>query len=326
MQSASRIMELLYDRGDVFFSLAELARDAGVRRVQLDAAIEQLQAGGHRLEFSPAHGVRLSRPVALDAHLIERQLGTRRIGRHAIVFAEVDSTNDVAFDSSAQTGADGLVVLAEYQRRGRGRAGRRWLSPPGLNIMMSVLLTDRPDAPCHDTLTIAAGLAVAEGVEAACAADGRTIACRLKWPNDVMLDAGKLAGVLVQTRRRQKRRCVVIGIGINVNAAPPPEDVDRPAIALAEHVGRPVERIEVVRCVLRRMDKWVARITAGKLDKLHSQWMSRCGMMNERITALCRRRRYTGRVSDVDPLKGLILFDDHGRSVHLPAEYTTILE
>lgn len=319
MEGANQLLGLLYDRGEAFFGLGELATATGLDRRRLDRAIGVLRRRGQEIEFSPTHGVRLVRPVRLDAHLIERDLGTRRIGRSAICFEEVDSTSDVAFDASAQDGADGLVVLAEYQRRGRGRLGRQWLSQPYANILLSVLLIESV-APAHDALTVAAGLAVAEGIEEACA-----LRCGLRWPNDVLLDGAKVAGVLVEMRTDDKRHIVVIGVGVNANAVPAERQIETPATNLAENLTHPVERTEVVRAVLRRLEVRTRRVRRGEIAELHDTWLSRCGMINERITVLCAGRRHVGRVLDVSPLEGLVLCCDDDRTVHLPAEGSTIL-
>jgi len=326
VNATDKVLALLYDRAEGYFALDELAAGAGVRRQRLEGLLEDLRRAGQRLEASPASGVRLVRPAGLSAHLIERRLGTRRVGVHAICFNEVDSTNDVAFDSARQAGSDGLAVLAESQRRGRGRMGRRWVSPPRANLLMSVLLVDPRAALPQEALTIASGLAVAEGAEAAAGCP-----CRLKWPNDVLLGEAKVAGVLVEVRRVGGGRCVVVGAGVNVNAAPPPDEVGAPAACLTEHVGGPVERIEVARAVLQRLDRWVGRLAgarageAAALVELRTAWLARCDMINRRVVVASAGRHHVGRVMDVSPLEGLILSDDAGRRIHVPAEGATVL-
>ena len=315
-----RVLELLYDRGERFFPLGELARVARVSPGDLAAALGDLSEQGYHLETQPAYGVRLVRPIKLYAALIERDLGTRRVGRSVICFDAVGSTNDVAMDSARQGDTDGLVVLAEYQHHGRGRQGRRWHSPPGANIALSTLLLESDRAPRYDAVTIAAGLAVAEGIAEACG-----LRAGLKWPNDVLLDGQKVAGVLVETRRIPPRWAVVIGVGINVNAAPDGEKVDAPATALADHLGHPVERTDIVRAVLRRFDTRLPAMDDRDLDELHDAWLARCAMINERITARCDGVCYAGRVVDVSPLVGLTLCCDDGCQVQLPAERTTIV-
>jgi BirA family biotin operon repressor/biotin-[acetyl-CoA-carboxylase] ligase len=318
VRAATRVLEILYDARESFVEMAELRKSVAGRPGSVNAAIEELRAAGQSIEVSPGHGVRLIKPARLDSHLIERGLGTSRVGRSVICFPEVDSTNDVAFEAAREKNSDGLVVLAEHQRRGRGRQGRKWVSPPGANIMMSALLIDAR-LP-HEAVTIAAGLAVAEGVEAACGA-----ACSLYWPNDVCIDGRKLSGVLVEVRKRASRRCVIVGIGINVNASPPRQLVDRPATDLASQAGSPVERTEVVRAVLRRLDHWAGAIADGQISQLRDGWVARCGILNHRLSVLCEGRKYEGRVLDVSPLEGLVLRCDHDVTVRLPAQTSSII-
>ena len=320
MKTADRILEILYDRGDTFVSLAELASAAGAGRRRVDAALQELGRRGHELEYAPAQGLRLVRPAGIDARLIERRLEGRRVGRSVLCFPAVGSTNDVAFDSARQGDTDGLVVLADSQHAGRGRQGRRWLSPPRTNLLMSVLLLDESQSLRHEPLTIAAGLAVAQGLDDACG-----IACRLKWPNDVLLGGAKLAGVLVEIRQTDGRRAVVVGVGINVNAAPPPGEVDRPATCVADCLFHPTERNEIAAAVLARLDDWLVAIGRDDLSSIHDEWIARCDMLNERLAVRWGDRRCEGRVLDVSPLEGLVLCDDQGRTVHIPAAGATVL-
>jgi len=319
--TTSRVLAVLYDRAEGFISYDELAGAARISCDMVDGMLDDIRRRKHQIEFSPSMGVRLQRPVHLDAHLIERGLRVQRVGQSVICFDEVGSTNDVAMDSARQGGTDGLVVLADSQRGGRGRQGSRWVSPPGRNLLMSALLIDDNGDLAHEALTIATGLAVAEGIDRACG-----VQCRLKWPNDVLLGGAKVAGVLVEIRPSAAGRAIVLGIGVNVNAAPASGEVERPATSLADRVGHPVERIDVARAVIARLDEWVRRVAGRDLTGVHDGWMRRCGMINERVTIDSAGRRYVGRVSDVDPLEGLILFDDNGRRVHLPAEYSTVLD
>ncbi len=320
MNGADSVLDILYEREGAFVRPDELAAAVSVTRERLNDILASLCGEGFSIDASPAHGVRLVRPAPLNAHLIERQLGTRRVGRHAICFGQVASTSDVAFDSARQADADGLVVLAEYQRKGRGRMGRRWLSPPGKNLLMSVLLVESDRVLPYEALTIAADLSVAQGLEAACG-----VACRIKWPNDVTLDGEKLAGVLVERRLLGGASTTVVGIGVNLGASPPRDAVDAPATNLALHTDDPIERVELARAILRRLDDAIERIASCRLDEIHDAWMSRCGMVHQRLRVQCKGLTYVGTVLDVSPLEGLVLSCDDGRHVHLPAESSTVV-
>jgi BirA family biotin operon repressor/biotin-[acetyl-CoA-carboxylase] ligase len=315
---SQRVLEVLYDRGG-FVSLDELIRITGLNRAYLDEAMGELRGRGHVLDVQPADGVRLIHPVRLNAHLIERGLETRRVGRSVICFDQVDSTNDVAMASARQRDTDGLVVTAEWQRKGRGRRRRRWLSPPGAGLLFSVLLVNDSEVLGHEATVVAAGLAVAEGIDDSCHR-----ACRLKWPNDVYLEGAKAAGVLVETQPQDSTRAMVVGIGINVYAAPPPEMTDRRATHLAAYAAK-VDRIDLIRHILRRLDHRLVEIMQGEFDDLHNAWVRRSGMVNERVRILSDGVEYVGRVVDVSPMEGLILACDDGRHVCLPAATSLVV-
>lgn len=260
-------------------------------------------------------------PQKLDAAKIEHNLQTRRVGRGVLCFDEVDSTNDIAWDSARQVDTDGLVILAESQRSGRGRMGRKWVTPPdSQNILMSVLLRDPQKSLPHESITIAAGLSVAEGID-----DALHLDTSLKWPNDVLVDGKKLAGIIVELRNGKSENLLVIGIGINVSDSPPDSAVEKPATSLRDHTPQHMDRNEIIRCVLQRLDHWVAAISDGKLKKLHDGWRNRCGMINQWISVQSNGDCYTGRVLDVDPLDGLVLCDERGVHFHIPAAGATVL-
>ena len=259
--------------------------------------------------------------VKLDAKKIERNLQTQRVGRGVLCFDEVDSTNDIAWDSVRQVDTDGLVILAESQRLGRGRLGRKWITPPDSeNILMSVLLRDTQKLLPHESITIAAGLSVSEAIDSTL-----HLSTSLKWPNDVLIDDKKLAGIIVELRQSEAENVMVIGIGINVTGHPPDSVVEKPATNLRAHTGQYLDRNEIIRSVLKRLDHWIVAISAGELKKLHDAWRQRCGMINQWISVQSGGQRYTGRILDVDPLDGLVLCDDHGVHHHIHAAGATVL-
>ena len=259
MNKANQILELLFDHGEIFFPIAELSVRTSLNLQQLHDRLDILRQRGHNLETDPVRGIRLVHPVRLDAYLIERDLPTQRIGQSAICFDKVDSTNDVAFSACDQASADGLVVTAEQQRLGRGRLGRRWLAEPGANILMSIVLANDVDKLPQEALTIAAGLSIAEGIAQATGLKGE-----LKWPNDLLLDGAKVAGVLVEFRGSVQNQRAVIGMGINVNSCPADKEIDSPATSLAKAAGHEISRIEVLRAILVRLEAWLGELRAGR--------------------------------------------------------------
>jgi len=321
MNDADLVLGLLYDRGD-FVSLHDLAGVAGFGgdRGRLDRAVDELKRRGHGFETEPARGLRLTRPILMDAYLIERDLGTELIGRSVVCFSEVDSTNDVAMASVAQGDTAGLVVAAEFQRAGRGRHRSRWISPASSGLLFSVLLLDPPELLVREAVTTAAGLAAAEGID-----ESLPVRCDLKWPNDVYLRGAKVAGVLVETRQHGPVFSTVIGIGVNVYDSPPAEQIDRPAAHLSQF-GECADRIALLRTILRRLEYWRGEILAGRYGGLHDAWVRRCDMINHRVRILSAGDEHVGRTVDISPLEGLVLACDDGRHIHLHAAVSTVIE
>jgi len=165
-------------------------------------------------------------------------------GRQIQWYEELSSTNDLATALAARGAREGAVVVAEMQRAGRGRLGRTWHSPPGAGLYFTIVL--RPEAHVMPLITIAAGVAVAEGVR-----EATGLMTLLKWPNDVYVGgpttaagAGrKLAGILAEAGSSTDGSAhVVLGIGINVREAAYPLDVAGRATSLEGELGRTIDR------------------------------------------------------------------------------------
>ncbi len=160
-----------------------------------------------------------------------------------IWFEAITSTNDVASWLAERGAAEGCLVVADAQTTGRGRVGRTWSSPPGGGIYASVLL--RPSAHAVPLLTIAAGVALAEGIGTA---SGLHVC--VKWPNDIYVESPtvssggrKLAGILAETGGSGPgRQHVTVGFGINVRSATHPAEVASRATAIEVEVSRSVDR------------------------------------------------------------------------------------
>ena len=176
------------------------------------------------------------------------ELAARLRSPGLLCLEEVGSTLDIVHELAAEGAPTGTVVLAESQQRGRGRQGRPWHSPPGVGIWLGYLVRMRR-APATGVLALRVGMAVA-GVL-------RTLGAgvRLKWPNDVLLEDRKLAGVLCEARETRGNRWVAVGIGMNVHG-PLPANLERSAVALEEwlpHVRR-VSVLERLLPALQRLD------------------------------------------------------------------------
>ena len=290
--------------------------------------IGQLRQRGYVVEESPAYGFRLSEGQGgLTADLLEYDLGTRRVGKKIVVYKSTDSTNDVAWHYAQEEGYDGLAVFAEHQRAGRGRLGRLWQGGEANSILCSILLVDDGDSEGQggklsgQSLTLLAGVSVAEAVESVC-----SISARIKWPNDVMADGKKLAGVMVEARMIKGRNVFVIGVGINCqqHRADFPVELQSSAVSLQQLTGRGVDQVQLAQQLLGHMDRWLARVQDGQGESLHDSWQSRCDDIGRRITVINDGQCFTGRVIDVGIEEGLILQLDGGGIKVFDGATTTI--
>ena len=243
-----------------------------------------------------------------------------RFGHPVHVYQQIGSTNDEA-RRLAQAGApEGLLVVAEEQSAGRGRAGRRWITPAGGALAFSLVL--RPAAPVAQAarLTMIAGLAVCEAIE-------QTVGVRatLKWPNDILLDGQKTGGILVEAvttagdEAGGRLEYAIVGIGVNVAAAPEPEQVGFPATALQARAGRPVDRLQLVRAILRRLEAHYPAVTAADPHPLHSAWSARLAWLGEPVVALTAAGEYAGRAEGTDPDGALVIRLETGERVRVMA-------
>jgi BirA family biotin operon repressor/biotin-[acetyl-CoA-carboxylase] ligase len=153
-------------------------------------------------------------------------------------FESIDSTNRYVLDEARAGAPQGLVAVAEHQTAGRGRLGRTWEAAPGSSLLVSVLL--RPELPVDRLalLTLATGLALADALETEAG-----VTAGLKWPNDLVIDDKKLAGLLAEADvSAGAARAVVIGAGCNLTADAFPPELAAQATAVEVEAGHPVER------------------------------------------------------------------------------------
>lgn len=259
----------------------------------------------------------------LDPDLIRANLKTKRIGRKVLVYDRTSSTNDVAAEYARNPDNSGLVVFAEEQTAGRGRTGAHWHGGRGESLLFSIALVDCGVSSELLSLTCAVGVAEAIGQVGGCQAG-------IKWPNDVLLDGRKVAGILLESKNQrtedkgQKTAPAsalgplpsgihVIGIGINCHQTPDSFPPDLRAIATSlDLVGKTrCQRVTVAKRVLTSLDHWleIAERDDKQVIETWSRWSTQRG---QRVTLSYNKRRFAGHCIGVDPEKGLILQLDRG--------------
>ena len=242
---------------------------------------------------------------ALDRERILECLRTEAIGRDLRLYAEVTSTNDVAMALAEAGAPHGTAVVAERQTRGRGRMGRPWASPPGMGLWVSVILRPPVAAALAPTVTLLAGLAAAEAIEAEA-----PLSAALKWPNDVILDGRKVAGILAELRAEdQVVSHVVVGIGINVHQRREdfPPSLGDTAISIRQATGRAVSRVLLLRRLFTRLEVWFRRFVAEGAAPVVAAAAARMPMLGRPVVAVSGAERWEGTADRLDPDGALVL-------------------
>jgi BirA family biotin operon repressor/biotin-[acetyl-CoA-carboxylase] ligase len=214
------------------------------------------------------------------------------------------STSDRLKQRARAGAAPWTVVLADVQTAGRGRQGRRWVSPAG-NLYLSVLLRPTPPDARWSVLPLAAGLAVAEALEA------EGVEARLKWPNDVIASGGKIAGILAEaSSSAEGLEFVVVGIGVNVAVRPRglPDEVVPAVTCMAEELARAVDHVAVAARVLARLTVWYHDLAREGPRVVQAAWRARAlPWWGKTVEALAGERRLRGIARDLDESGALVL-------------------
>lgn len=245
--------------------------------------------------------------MALDLERIEKHCRShtkvREWVREIMMFDRVDSTNRIALEMASQGLPGGIVILAEAQEKGKGRLGREWFSPEGMNLYFSLLL--RPYQPARDfpLYSLATSVALIEAIQ-------RTtgLAVQIKWPNDVVLEDKKLAGILLESEvRGEQSPPLVVGVGVNVNIGLTdfPPELQKTAASLRIALGRPVDRADLL---IEIFNQLVEQYRLVDDKALLIQGVRRhCQTLGRRVRVQTARQEFEGWAEDLQEDGALLI-------------------
>ena len=234
------------------------------------------------------------------------KLDTDFIGRNFIYCQEINSTNDYLFANKSPS-INGTVILAENQSHGKGRRNREWLSLEGMNLTFSLLLKSAIDATRIHLLNFGAALSVAQSIE-----NLYQLNVELKWPNDVLVDGRKLAGILVESSSHgSKIERVVIGFGINVNQTNFTGRFLYPPTSIKREFKQQASRERLLSEVLNNFELILGSIKSEP-DKILASWKERCKLLGEKIKIEDDGKIKYGIFDDIDSDGFLLLKTEKG--------------
>lgn len=314
MTTDAEILASLRGAGEGGVSGAELACRLGISRAAIWARIEELRGLGYDIEASPVQGYRLrGTPDCLHADDLISRLAraTRVVGRDIRVFQETSSTNDIAEKLARDGVKEGVVVFAESQSKGRGRLGRKWVSPSGKGLWFSVLLRPLLHPQAATQLTVAAATALVRAIRSA-----TKLTPQVKWPNDIMLRGRKVAGVLTElSAELDTVRHAVLGIGVDVNvrATEFPPELRKIATSCQIELGRSIDRAELAVSIMRELDADYHGVCAGEFGRIANEWESSCTTLGREVRIQVGTRQIEGRAEALDEDGALLVRTEHGR-------------
>lgn len=252
----------------------------------------------------------------LSAASVTANLKTRFIGRRVLYYPRLTSTMEAAKKEAGGGAAEGTVIIAGEQTRGKGRIKRTWLSPPG-NISLSIIL--HPDISHLPSLIMLASLAVARSLRKVTGLEAQ-----IKWPNDVLINGRKVCGILIESDVRGKRvDYSTIGIGINVNFMPSyfPE-VSASATSLADELGRSVSRLDILRQLLVETEKLYLALRVG--ESIFEEWRDNLVTLGKRVYVKSGETTIEGTAESVAPDGSLLLRRPDGSLARIVAGDVTL--
>ena len=316
MQSEIRkkLLEALSKEDSGFISGQEIADATGATRTAVWKHIEELRKDGYEVEAVRKKGYRLvSAPAKMSADSIRLQLKSAKMGSSIHYYETVASTQRIANELANNGAPEGTIVVADEQTAGRGRLARQWVSPKGTGIWMSLIL--KPVIPIFQApqLTLLSAVAAVQGIE-----EATGVKPQIKWPNDLLLDGRKLAGILTEMQAEADGiHSIIMGIGINVNQQQNdfPQELQPIATSLAIRTGTTHSREACIAAILSNFESLYSRYCQSGFSEIKPLWEKHAISIGKVITAVTSRERITGTALGITD-EGVLLMKDAGGTIH----------
>ncbi len=305
-----KLIQLLIQNLDSYVSGENISKVYGVTRAAIWKHVQALKEQGCDIVCTPHKGYKLqSMPDSMRPEFILAWLKTKHIGKDIRYYDRIDSTNQKARELAASGCPHGLLVLADEQFNGRGRLGRKWFSPGGSGVFMSVVL--RPDLhPSHaQKLVIIGSLAVLRAVRAITGID-----VKIKWPNDLVAEGKKVCGIMVEMNAEMDRiNWAVMGIGLNVNTTEFPLEIIEQAASLKSITGTAYSRAQMVLTICHELEDLFIQLTENNdFPSIMEEYRESSIVTGKRVRVMQNHKSVEGEAKGFDDEGTLLLMMDDG--------------
>jgi BirA family biotin operon repressor/biotin-[acetyl-CoA-carboxylase] ligase len=247
--------------------------------------------------------------LPLDLNSIRQRIAGQRLGTEFHYFSEIGSTNTYARRLAEQGAREGELVIAESQTDGRGRLGRHWVSPPNVNLYISFVLRPKLPPARAPQITLMAAVALAETLQFFL-----PVPPSIKWPNDIIVNGKKLAGILTEVNcGTDSVEFVILGIGVNVNYPVDlmPEEIRQRATSVLVERQNKVSREDLLWRLIQDLERCYGEIEENGFAPLAPRWEAYFGLRGQRVRIELLDEVMFGTAKGIDQDGALLLEDDH---------------
>jgi len=313
MVTKDQLLGYLKEKSGSWISGELLSNKLSVSRTAVWKHVCKLKEEGYVIESATRKGYLFREPSdVLTPYEVGAGLDTRIFGTKDIVcLKETDATNLRAKELAGSGAPEGTVVIAETQTMGRGRKGRTWFSPYREGIYVSIIVRPEISPSAAPRMTLMAAVAVAEALDSLV-----QLKVKIKWPNDILVNDRKLAGILTEmSMEMDEVEYMVVGLGLNVNtpARSFPEEIGGNATSILIETGERFSRVDLIQAYLKCYDNYYEILKRNGFAPIMKRWKEFSDIIGRRVTVDVIGKKHIGKVVDIDDDGVLILKDDQSR-------------
>jgi len=297
------ILRFFYENKNEYVSGEEISALLGFSRASLWKHINKLRLDGYLIEAVPHVGYTLkSTPDKMYGYDIGIGLNTDIIGKQKIWhYDSLKSTNNRAYELAEKGEPEGTLVVAETQTSGKGRLGRKWISPKGGGIYFSLILRPDMETDKVPVITLVAAVSIQKAIKKICG-----INAGIKWPNDILIGDKKVCGILCEIKAQPDMvNFLILGVGINVNT--PLKKIPPPATSLKKETSRSISRIKLMRQILTEIEKDYLKLKKNGFKTLRTECKKLSTVLKKRIKVNEHYHIVEGIAVDIDEKGALII-------------------
>lgn len=296
-----KILKILTRHKDAHVSGEDISKELGVSRASIWKHIEILRNLGYEIEASPHLGYKLlARPDRLIPEELKEGLKTKSLGNKILAYESLDSTNDTAYQLAEGGEKEGTVVIAEWQKKGKGRQGRHWVSPKG-GIYLSCILKPEIEPKEVAKITLVSAVAVCASIRKIAG-----VPAMIKWPNDIIIRKRKVCGILTEIKAEQdKVNFVIVGIGVNVDM--PTNLLPAGATSLIKESESKPLKVELTKKILENLEHYLTLFKEDGFNKIRDEWRNFSAILGQYVKIHCHDEKIEGQAMDVDEDGALVV-------------------